>query len=78
MTAAPAGGGLGGYPNFPNKAHQRAYENGIQARVAGKDRFPPYGCGSNSERYFRKAWLAGFDGADTRSALAKVSNGDAP
>ena len=55
---------------FPNKAHQRAYENGISAANEGKERFPPYGCGNQTERYFRKAWLAGYDGAAERAALA--------
>ena len=55
---------------FPNKAHQRAYENGIRAFNDGKERFAPYGCGSNSERYFRKAWLAGYDGRADHAAIA--------
>ena len=57
---------------FPNKAHQRAYENGIRAANDGKDRFPPYGCGNRTELHFRKAWLAGYDGAIDRAALARV------
>lgn len=53
---------LTNYPAYPNKAHQRAYANGIEAADAGKDRFPPYDCGNRSSRYFRQAWLAGYDG----------------
>lgn len=52
-----------GYPNFPNKAHQRAYRDGIAAAESGKRRFAPYDGGNRSSGYFRKAWLAGYDGA---------------
>lgn len=51
---------------FPNPAHQRAYENGVMAARNGKERFPPYSIDSNSSRYFRRAWLAGYDGAAER------------
>ena len=55
---------------FPNKAHQRAYENGIKAANEGRARFAPYGCDNRSARDFRKAWLAGYDGAIDRAAIA--------
>jgi hypothetical protein len=55
------------YPQFPNKAHQRAYLDGIAAAEAGKVRFPPYDCSNRSSLHFRKAWLAGYDGASERA-----------
>ena len=46
---------------YKNKAHQAAYEKGRKAAMEGRVRAAPYGCGSNSERYFRRAWLDGYD-----------------
>lgn len=51
------------YPNFPNKAHQRAYEDGVRAAQEGKARFSPYSADNRSSAYFRRAFLAGYDGA---------------
>ena len=57
---------LNGYPLFPNKAHQRAYDDGIVAAKAGRERFAPYDCSNRSSLHFRKAWLAGYDGERMR------------
>lgn len=65
MNAQPVNS-LVNYPSFPNKAHQRAYQDGIRAAQAGKQRFAPYDGGNRSSGYFRKAWLAGYDGARAR------------
>lgn len=46
---------------YRNKAHQAAFESGQAAALAKRDRFPPYGSGSNTERFFRRAWLEGYD-----------------
>lgn len=46
---------------FKNRAHQGAFRSGWQARDAGKDRTPPYGALSQTQLYFRRAWLQGYD-----------------
>jgi hypothetical protein len=55
---------------FRNKAHQRAYEDGIRAAQDGKHRFAPYECANRTSSYFRKAWLAGYDGAIDRDRIS--------
>lgn len=56
---------------YKNKAHRKAFKNGQQARAAGKDRFAPYSAENNNSRYFRRAWLAGFDsGTSVQRALS--------
>jgi hypothetical protein len=71
---------------YKNRAHQVAHANGMKAAMEGRDRVSPYGCASNSERYFRRAWLDGYDtgalaacaDAMRRSDLDALAPGEAP
>lgn len=49
---------------YKNKAHQRAFRSGWEARAAGKSRYSPYGAADRTSAYFRRAWLAAYDELD--------------
>lgn len=53
---------------YRNQAHRTAFVNGLQASADGKDRFAPYSADSNQSRYFRRAWLSGYDSAGSITA----------
>lgn len=57
---------------YKNQAHQGAFEAGVRARAAGIPREGvPYERFDPTSRYFRRAWLAGYDCASIEGPPGK-------
>lgn len=64
---------MSGGAAYKNQAHRAAFANGRRACAEGKDRYAPYSADSNQSRYFRRAWLTGYDSEAPVSARDALS-----
>jgi hypothetical protein len=53
--------------DFDTRDHA-AWNKGHAARIAGQSRLAPYGLDTRLARFFRRAWLDGFDTAEAEIA----------